>query len=65
MRLKRLSVDDTTDEAGFDYIQRVGGAGIKVGPGPSLAQYRIPSAQALRAALARAAGMPDIRKEST
>ena len=56
--------DDTTDEAGFDYIQSVGGAGIKVGPGPSLARYRIASAEALRAALARAAGLPDIRKDS-
>ena len=52
--------DDTTDEAGFDYIQGVGGAGVKVGPGPSIARHRIASAQHLRAALARAAGITTI-----
>lgn len=33
--------DDTTDEPGFDAVQRLGGAGIKVGLGASCAQYRI------------------------
>lgn len=47
--------DDTTDEAGFDHVQRVGGIGIKVGPGPSLALHRIASAALFRAALAHAA----------
>jgi len=56
--------DDTTDEAGFDYVQGIGGAGIKVGPGPSVAHHRIGSAQALRAALARAAALPDSGKEA-
>lgn len=52
--------DDTTDEAGFDYVQSIGGAGIKVGPGTSVAQYRIPSAEALRTLLAQVARMPDL-----
>jgi trehalose 6-phosphate phosphatase len=47
--------DDTTDEAGFAYVQGVGGLGLKVGPGPSVARHRIGSAQALRAALAQIA----------
>jgi trehalose 6-phosphate phosphatase len=44
--------DDTTDEAGFAYVQGIGGLGLKVGPGASVARHRIASAQALRAALA-------------
>jgi trehalose 6-phosphate phosphatase len=55
--------DDTTDEAGFEYIQGIGGVGVKVGPGPSAAHYRIASAQLLRAALARAAGISTIEKD--
>jgi len=46
--------DDTTDEAGFDHVQRVGGIGLKVGPGPSVARCRIASSQAVREALAAA-----------
>lgn len=33
--------DDTTDEPGFDVVQRLGGTGIKVGLGASCAQHRI------------------------
>lgn len=47
--------DDTTDEAGFEYLHTIGGIGIKVGPGPSAARYRIASAADLRAVLAQAA----------
>lgn len=50
--------DDTTDEAGFEYLQGIGGIGVKIGPGPSAARYRIASAADLRAALALAAAMP-------
>lgn len=47
--------DDTTDEAGFAYVQEIGGIGLKVGQGPSVARHRIGSAAALRAALAHLA----------
>jgi len=57
--------DDTTDEAGFEYLQGIGGIGIKVGPGASLARYRIESAAALRAALMQAAATPVSGKETT
>jgi len=54
--------DDTTDEAGFDHVQRVGGIGLKVGPGPSVASCRIASSQAVREALAAATST--IRKDT-
>jgi trehalose 6-phosphate phosphatase len=47
--------DDTTDEAGFAYAQQVGGLGLKIGPGLSVAQYRLATPQELRAELAHAA----------
>ena len=47
--------DDTTDEAGFAQVQAMGGIGLKVGPGLTVAQQRIASAEDLRQALARAA----------
>ncbi len=40
--------DDSTDEAGFAWVQSVGGEGVKVGLGPSLAQHRCPDPLALR-----------------
>jgi trehalose 6-phosphate phosphatase len=40
--------DDVTDEPGFEAVQRHGGAGIKVGPGASIAQHRIAHPAALR-----------------
>lgn len=40
--------DDMTDEAGFSAVQRLGGQGIKVGEGPTLAQFSCPSPAALR-----------------
>ncbi|MEO7578676.1 MAG: trehalose-phosphatase [Massilia sp.] len=43
--------DDTTDEAGFAWVQGAGGVAIKVGEGASAARHRIASAPALRAAL--------------
>lgn len=43
--------DDTTDEAGFAVVQALGGVGIKVGPGETLAQQRVDGPAALRAAL--------------
>lgn len=46
--------DDTTDEAGIAYAQQLGGIGVKIGAGPSAAQARLVSPQALHALLARA-----------
>ncbi|KAB8046489.1 trehalose-phosphatase [Janthinobacterium rivuli] len=43
--------DDTTDEAGFAFVQQAGGQGVKVGNGPSAAALRLASPGALRAAL--------------
>lgn len=50
--------DDTTDEAGFAFIQQAGGQGVKVGSGPSAATLRLASPGALRAALLAAAVSP-------
>lgn len=46
--------DDTTDEAGIAYAQQLGGIGVKIGAGPSAAQARLATPQALHAQLARA-----------
>jgi trehalose 6-phosphate phosphatase len=40
--------DDVTDEAGFSTVQRLGGIGIKVGEGPTVAWRRLRDPQALR-----------------
>jgi len=56
--------DDTTDEAGFDHVERVGGIGLKVGPGPTVASCRIASSQAVRDALAHAAATSTTGKDS-
>lgn len=45
--------DDVTDEAGFAAVQALGGIGIKVGEGPSVAHERLASPEAVRAWLAR------------
>ena len=49
--------DDVTDEAGFSTVQRLGGLGIKVGEGPTVAARRLADPTALRRELeaARAA----------
>lgn len=47
-RIPVFAGDDTTDEAGFAAVQAMGGAGIKVGDGPSLAGHRCPSPTAIR-----------------
>lgn len=51
-RLPMFAGDDTTDEAGFAWVQAAGGDGVKVGPGPSLAHHRCTDPLALRAWLA-------------
>ncbi|MBE3024504.1 trehalose-phosphatase [Janthinobacterium sp. GW458P] len=50
--------DDTTDEAGFAFVQQAGGQGVKVGSGPSAASLRLASPGTLRAALLAAAVSP-------
>lgn len=57
-RLPVFAGDDTTDEAGFAYVQQVGGQGVKVGSGPSAAALRLASPGALRSALLAAAVSP-------
>ncbi|MEF9926872.1 MAG: trehalose-phosphatase [Massilia sp.] len=55
--------DDTTDEAGFAQVQSIGGIGLKVGPGPTVAQCRIASAEQLRIVLSQAAAASTIGKD--
>lgn len=47
--------DDTTDEAGFAFVEQAGGRGVKVGSGASAASLRLVSPGALRAVLLHAA----------
>jgi trehalose 6-phosphate phosphatase len=51
--------DDTTDEAGFAFVQQAGGQGVKVGSGPSAATLRLASPGALRTALLAASVSPE------
>lgn len=46
-RMPVFAGDDMTDEDGFAQVQRLGGQAIKVGPGPSCAQYRCASVAGL------------------
>ncbi len=50
--------DDNTDEAGFAWVQSVGGEGVKVGAGPSIARHRCPDPLALREWLAASVPAP-------
>lgn len=47
-RIPLFAGDDTTDETGFAAVQAVGGAGIKVGPGATVARHRCASPRELR-----------------
>ncbi len=46
--------DDITDEVGFSTVQRLGGLGIKVGEGASVAWQRMPDPAAMRDEMERA-----------
>lgn len=48
-RIPFFAGDDTTDEAGFAAVQAMGGEGIKIGEGASLARQRCASPTAFRA----------------
>jgi len=52
--------DDVTDEEGFARVQALGGVGIKVGPGPTEALYRLENLEAV-AELFRAWIRGDVR----
>lgn len=57
-RLPLFAGDDRTDEAGFAWVQSVGGHGLKVGEGATQARHRCTSPTELRGWLARTlAGM--------
>lgn len=47
-RVPLFAGDDVTDEAGFSAVQLLGGAGIKVGAGETVAQHRCATPAALR-----------------
>ena len=49
--------DDVTDEAGFERVRQLGGKTIKVGPEPTLAQFRCASVAQLGDWLLESAGM--------
>ena len=50
--------DDVTDEDGMRAAQQLGGIGIKVGDGPSVARYRLPDVAAVHAYLTEVAKRP-------
>ncbi|MBH2019968.1 MAG: trehalose-phosphatase [Burkholderiales bacterium] len=59
-RIPLFAGDDVTDEAGFEQVLRMGGQTIKVGPGPTVAEYRCASVDQLAAWLQSASGVsPD------
>lgn len=47
-RLPVFIGDDATDEFGFATVNRLGGHSVKVGPGPSVARWRLADAAAVR-----------------
>jgi len=54
-RVPVFAGDDLTDEFGFRVVDRAGGTSIKVGPGASVARFRLADARAVRAWLAHLA----------
>jgi trehalose 6-phosphate phosphatase len=58
-RMPVFAGDDVTDEAGFAAVQAMGGVGIKIGPGSTLAAARMASPAVLLAWLETAASSDD------
>lgn len=63
-RLPVFVGDDVTDEGGFAAVQRLGGLGVKVGEGPTVAWQRLPTPGALRLEFENAVAMKVARKAS-
>ena len=51
--------DDTTDEPALEWVQARGGLAVKVGPGDSVARYRLDGPEAVLDWLQAAAGLPE------
>lgn len=51
--------DDTTDESAFEVVGDMGGFGIKVGSGPTAAQYRVDHPSDVQALLSNWSGPHD------
>ncbi len=64
-RLPLFAGDDTTDEAGFAAVQAMGGEGIKVGEGATVAHHRCASPDVLREWLHAAVRRPVARTPMT
>lgn len=56
-RLPVMAGDDVTDEDGFAAAQSLGGFGIRIGPGPSAARYRLATIDDFLGWLATVAGV--------
>lgn len=63
-RLPVFVGDDVTDEAGFAAVQRMGGLGVKVGEGPTVAWQRLPNPGALHLEFENAVAMKVARQAS-
>lgn len=57
-RLPIMAGDDVTDEDAFAAASRLGGAGIKIGPGPTVARWRVADIEEFHVWLYRQAGLP-------
>ena len=58
-RIPVFAGDDVTDEHGFEAVNSLGGISIRIGPGPSCAQYRFHDALSFRQWLGVLVSTPD------